>query len=116
MSSAEVTRTEQVVDGLDAVVWTATVDGVAVAHLDAHVSGLVLMVEVEDDRRGEGLARLLWDAASAERDLLHVPAWGRTFEGHIFAEAMGGDTMDDAEAADILGLDLDIVTGAAFAA
>lgn len=114
MSSAEVTRTEQVIDGLDAIVWTATIAGETVAHLDAHTSGLVLMVEVEDDHRGEGLARLLWDTATTERDLLHVPAWGRTFEGHIFAEAMGGDTMDEEQAADILGLDLDIVTGAAF--
>ena len=116
MSSAEVTRTEQVIDGLDAIVWTATIDSETVAHLDAHTSGLVLMVEVEDDHRGEGLARLLWDTASAERDLLHVPAWGRTPEGDIFAEAMGGDSMDDVEAADILGLDLDVVTGTAFTA
>ena len=44
--------------------------------------------------------------ADAEHGLLHVPAWGRTWEGEQFADAMGGDTMDDEQAAEILGLDL----------
>lgn len=113
MSSTEITRTEATIDGLAAIVWTLTLDGEEIAHLDAHTSGLILNVEVDEDHRGEGHARALYEAADIA--LLHVPAWGRTYEGNIFAEAMGGDTMDDQDACDILGLDIDIVTGAAFA-
>ena len=39
--------------------------------------------------------------------LLHVPTWGRTPEGDAFAEAMGGCTMDDTEAGELLGLTYD---------
>lgn len=112
MSSTEITRTETTLDGLAAIVWTLTIDGEEIGHLDAHTSGLILSVEVDEDHRGEGYARRLYE--SADINLLHVPAWGRTYEGNIFAEAMGGDVMDDQDACDILGLDIDIVTGAAF--
>lgn len=110
--STEITRTETTIDGLDAITWTLTIDGEQVAHLDAHVSGLILNVEVNDDHRGEGHARRLYEAADIR--LLHVPAWGRTFEGNAFAEAMGGDVMDDEEACRILDLDLDLMTGAVY--
>lgn len=109
MTTTQITRTEQTIDGLDAIVWTLTVEGEQVAHLDAHRSGLILNVEVDADRRGEGLARALYAHADAEHGLTHVPTWGRTPEGNAFAEAMGGDTMDDQQAADILGLDLQTV-------
>lgn len=114
--STEITRTAAIIDGLDAIVWTLTVDGETIAHLDAHTSGLILNVEVEAAHRGEGHARTLYEHADTEHGLLHVPAWGRTPEGDTFAQAMGGDVMDDQDACDILDLDLDVVTGAAFAA
>ena len=57
-------------------------------------------------QQGEGFARKLYEHADAEHGLLHVPAWGRTWEGEQFAAAMGGETMDDEQAAAILGLDL----------
>ena len=110
MNTTEITRTEQVTDGLDTIVWTLIEDGVEIAHLDAHTSGLILNVEVDDDRRGEGHARRLFEHADADLGLYHVPSWGRTPEGQIFADAMGGDTMDDERACEILGLDLDVVT------
>lgn len=110
MSTPQITRTENTIDGLPAITWTLTIDGEQVGHLDAHTSGLILNIEIDEDHRGEGHARTLYE--SADIDLLHVPAWGRTYEGNAFAEAMGGDTMDDQEACDILGLDLDIMTGA----
>ena len=101
-----ITSTEQIIDGLPAIVWTITEDGETIGHLDAHTSGLILNVEVIADRQGEGFARKLYEHADAEHGLLHVPAWGRTWEGEQFADAMGGDTMDDEQAAEILGLDL----------
>ena len=104
--STEITRTAAIIDGLDAIVWTLTVDGETSAHLDAHTSGLILNVEVIAARQGEGFARKLYEHADVEHGLLHVPAWGRTWEGEQFADAMGGDTMDDEQAAEILGLDL----------
>lgn len=112
MSSTEITSTDQIIDGMDATIWTLTIDGETVAHLDAHRSGLILNVEVDDAHRGEGYARRLFETADAERGLYHVPSWGRTEDGEAFADAMGGDTMDDQEAADILGLDLDQILGA----
>ena len=114
MSTTQITRTEQTIDGLDAIVWTITEDGEHVGHLDAHTSGLILNVEVIAARQGEGFARKLYEHADAEHGLLHVPAWGRTWEGEQFADAMGGDTMDDEQAATILGVDLDVVTGAIY--
>ena len=42
MSTTQITRTEQTIDGLDAIVWTITEDGEHVGHLDAHTSGLIL--------------------------------------------------------------------------
>ena len=83
-------------------------DGAQVAFLDAHtVSGLILNVEVVEARQGEGFARELYTHADATMGLLHVPAWGRTPEGDAFAEAMGGCTMDDTEAGELLGLTYD---------
>ncbi|WP_234057911.1 hypothetical protein [Microbacterium sp. NFH-22A-Y] len=107
-----ITRTETTIDGLPAITWTLTNDGEPIGRLDAHTSGLILNIEVDEAHRGEGHARRLYD--TADIDLLHAPAWGRTYEGNLFAGAMGGDTMGDEQACEILGLDLDIVTGAAF--
>ena len=81
MSTTQITRTEQTIDGLDAIVWTITEDGEQIGHLDAHTSGLILNVEVIAARQGEGFARKLYEHADAEHGLLHVPAWGRTWEG-----------------------------------
>ena len=67
-------------------------DGEEVGYLIAHTTGLVLNVEVDDDTQG----------------LYHIPAWGRTGDGNRFANAMGGDTMDDEQAAAIVGMDLSI--------
>ena len=113
--STEITRTETITDGLDTIAWTLIIDGEQVGQLDAHVSGLILNVEIDKACRGEGLARRLYETACETLALLHAPAWGRTYEGDIFAQAMGGDVMDDQQACNILGLDIDIVTGAAFA-
>ncbi|WP_454931080.1 hypothetical protein [Actinomyces israelii] len=54
-------------------------EGAEIGYLFAHTSGLILNVEVDEDRQGEG-----------------------------FAQAMGGDVMDDERAAAIVGMDLSI--------
>lgn len=108
----EITRTEQVTDGIDSITWTLSIEGEEVGSLIAHTSGLILNIGIDAAHQGEGCARALFEHADADYGLVHVPEWGRTSEGHGFARAMGGDTMDDQMAADILGLDLDVVTGA----
>ena len=99
----ELTTTTQA-DGT--ITYTATDEGQEVGALTAHATGLILNIEVNEDRRGEGIARELFEYADAEQGLYHIPSWGRTEDGDGFAEAMGGDTMDDAQAAAIVGFDL----------
>lgn len=112
----EITTTTQIADGLDSTRYAAIIDGEEVGYLLAHTSGLILNVEVDADHQGEGIARALYEYADEIQGLYHVPAWGRTADGDGFANAMGGDVMDDEQAAEILGLDLDVVTGFDFAA
>lgn len=114
MTTTQITRSEYTENGLDIISWALTDEGEQVAFLDAHTSGLILNVEVIESRRGEGFARALYEHADAEVGLLHAPSWGRSFEGSMFAEAMGGETMDDEQAAEILGLDLAVVTGSIY--
>lgn len=90
----------------DTITYTATDEGQEVGALTAHATGLILNIEVNEDRRGEGIARELFEYADAEQGLYHIPSWGRTEDGDAFADAMGGDTMDDEEAAEIVGFDL----------
>lgn len=108
----QITRTEQSIDGLEFIRWAIAEDGDDIGFLDAHPSGLILNIEVSRECQREGFATLLFEHADAELGLLHAPTWGRSVEGDAFATRMGGDAMDDAEAAEILGLDLDQVTGA----
>jgi len=111
-----ITTTTGTEHGLDYTEWTLTVDGTTVASLSAHTaSGLILNVEVDAAHRGEGHARSLYEHADSTLGLYHVPSWGRTEDGDGFADAMGGPVMNDQEACDILGLNLDLVTGACFA-
>ena len=90
--------------------YSAEIDGVEVGYLLAHETGLILNVEVDRDRQGEGIARALYEHADAAQGLYHVPEWGCTENGAGFAEAMGGDVMDDETAATILGVDLSYLT------
>ena len=69
-------------------------------YMYQRLSSLVVFRELLQDPVIAAFQRML---ASAELD-----------DGDAFAEAVGGDTMDDQEAADILEVDLDTVTGAAY--
>ena len=104
----EIIATAATQDGLTGTRYTMIDDGTEVAFLLAHDSGLILNVEVDDDRQGEGIARALYEHADRAQGLYHVPSWGRTPEGEGFARAMGGDVMDDEQAAAIVGMDLNI--------
>lgn len=104
----EIIATAATQDGLTGTRYTMIDDGTEVAFLLAHDSGLILNVEVDDDRQGEGIARALYEHADRAQGLYHVPSWGRTPEGEGFATAMGGDVMDDEQAAAIVGMDLSI--------
>ena len=104
----EITTTSHTEDGLTGTRYTMIEDGAEIGHLLAHDSGLILNIEVAEDRQGEGIARALYEHADRAQGLYHVPSWGRTPEGEGFATAMGGDTMDDEQAAAIVGMDLSI--------
>ena len=116
--STEITATATVEDGLEATRYATvdTVEGREVGYLLAHASGLILNIEVAEDRRRAGIARALFARADADiraataqaRGLYHVPSWGRTPDGEAFARAVGGDTVDDEQAAAIVGMDLSI--------
>ena len=104
----EITTTSHTEDGLPGTRYSMIEDGAEIGYLLAHTSGLILNVEVAEDHQGEGIARALYEHADRAQGLYHVPSWGRTPEGEGFATAMGGDTMDDEQAAAIVGMDLDI--------
>lgn len=50
----------------------------------------IMQIEVREDRRGEGLARALHEAAGREMTVFHAPVAHRTPEGDAFAQAVGG--------------------------
>ncbi len=91
MSSAEVTRTEQV----DTITYTAMVDGTDAAELVIwSATREVANVETRRAYQRQGMARLLWSAANAEGEAFHSLDHHRTPEGQAFAHAVGGDTIN----------------------
>ena len=97
-------------DSSDNLIWEITdEDGIAAELYIEPEHRMIMNVEVRSDRRGEGLARALYEAAQATGTIYHAPAWGCTPEGLAFAEAMGGEVMDDETAAAITGTDLTLI-------
>ena len=82
--STELTATATVEDGLEATRYAVvdTAEGREGGLLLAHASGLILSIEVVEDRRGEGIARAPFarpDAAiraatAQSHGLYHVPS------------------------------------------
>jgi len=68
----------------------------------------VMQVETREDRRGEGLARQLWDAANAQLGTVYhsLPAH-RTPEGDAFANAVGGESVTECHIAACCCTELD---------
>ena len=77
--------------------WFAIKDGERIGELYVDMDREIIMnIEVHEDRRGEGIARALYEAADAMlTNLQHAPAAGCTPEGLAFAQAMGGEVADD---------------------
>lgn len=72
-------------------------DGVKIGGMwidaDRHI---IMQIEVDEDRRGEGIATALYEAADAEvEDLMHAPGAACTPEGLAFSQAIGGERADD---------------------
>lgn len=81
-------------DGAHYLIWEILDDQGVAAELyvsaDRHE---IMNVEVREDRRREGLARALYEAAAATTTIYHAPIAHRTPEGDAFARAVGGDTL-----------------------
>ena len=77
--------------------WFAIEDGERIGELYVDMDREIIMnIEVHEDRRGEGIARSLYEAADQMLDhLKHAPAGGCTPEGLAFAQAVGGEVADD---------------------
>lgn len=56
--------------------------------------GEILNIWVTPARRGEGIARRLYEAATAQMTVYHAPVAHRTPEGDAFARAVGGPTAE----------------------
>lgn len=81
-------------DGTTRHIWEITdTDGTAAELYVSIETGEIMNIETRDDRRGEGLARALYETASATIEVFHAPEGHRTEAGHAFAEAVGGDTI-----------------------
>lgn len=82
-------------DGTHNHIWEITdMDGIVA---DLYVSAdrhEIMNIEVRSDRRGEGLARALYEAACREMNVFHALAAHRTAEGALFANAVGGPTIE----------------------
>ena len=97
-------------DGSTNLIWEISdEDGIAAELYVEPTIRMIMNIEVREDRRSEGLARDLYEAATATGTIYHVPAWGCTPEGVAFADAMGGPILDDETAAQITGTDLDLL-------
>ena len=77
--------------------WFATEDGERIGELYVDIDREIIMnVWANESRRGEGIARALYEAADAQLDTLkHAPEAACTPEGLAFARAMGGEVAED---------------------
>ncbi|RBP66456.1 acetyltransferase (GNAT) family protein [Brevibacterium sanguinis] len=73
--------------------WFAVENGERIGELYVTIdTETISNITVNEDRRGEGIARALYEAADARLDnLLHDLPAHRTPEGDAFAQAMGGE-------------------------
>ena len=83
--------------------WFAIEDGERIGELYVDIDREIIMnIDVTPDRRGEGIARALYEAADAQLDSLkHAPEAACTPEGLAFAQAMGGEVADDMDELDM---------------
>lgn len=75
--------------------WMITdADGLAAALYVSMDDLEIMNIEVREDRRGEGLARALYKAASEQMEIFHAPESHRTEDGNGFAHAVGGPALE----------------------
>ena len=96
MSTTEITYTTGTYygEGETLHTWTIADEAGTAAELYIHMDSLTVSnIETREDRRGEGLARSLWEAANATLGTVYhdLPAH-RTYEGDCFAQAVGGES------------------------
>lgn len=84
-------------------VWEILDDRGVVAELYVSLEHLEIMqIEVRQDRRRQGLARLLYETAYAQMGgIFHAPVAHRTYEGDRFAEAVGGEAITECHFPDV---------------
>src|SRR5690606_12150820 len=81
-------------------IWEACEGGQVIGELYVSVErGEILNIWVDPARRGEGIARRLYEAATAQMTtaqmtVYHAPVAHRTPEGDAFARAVGGPTAE----------------------
>lgn len=69
-------------------------DGAMIGELYCDLTtGQIMQIEVNEDHRGEGIARLLTEHAANIFDVYHSPDEHCTPEGLAFKEAMNGETI-----------------------
>lgn len=67
-------------------------EGQLIGELYADITtGQIMQIEVNEDRRGEGIARAMYEYAETKFDIFHSPDEHCTPEGLAFKEAMGGE-------------------------
>lgn len=78
-------------------IWEAIEDGEMIGELYVTQDTLeIAQIEVNADRRGEGIARSLYEAAYEQMGCIyHAYAAHRTDDGAAFAEAMGGEEIEE---------------------
>lgn len=63
-------------------------------------TGEIMNIEVREDRRGEGIARALYETACETVEVYHAPETHRSLEGNAFAAAVGGPEIDTCDCCD----------------
>ncbi|MFJ7963113.1 GNAT family N-acetyltransferase [Streptomyces sp. NPDC096324] len=82
-------------DGSSNLIWE-TRDSADILIAELYVSTdrhEIMNIWVDEDHRGEGHARRLYETATEQAEIFHAPAAHCTPEGDAFAEAVGGDTI-----------------------
>jgi len=93
MTTTQITRTEQA----DTITYALVIDGEQVSYLAVTAEHRVVEnVETASGHERRGYARMLWEHANAEAEVLHAQEHHRTAEGDAFAQAMGGESADEA--------------------
>lgn len=88
------TSTNQIDEGT--TTYTLWIDGEDASELTIWTTTReIANIETRAAHQGEGFARALYEHASAEEEIFHALEHHRTPEGHAFAEAMGGETIDE---------------------